>query len=51
VVVAVSEEHKMQGFINLSNEEEAKLAERANEEGKLTVELARDLIVAGLATV
>jgi hypothetical protein len=40
----------MQGFINLGNELEGKLMERAKEEGKLTVELAGELIAAGLAT-
>jgi hypothetical protein len=39
----------MQGLINLSNEDEAKLTQRAQDEGKLTVELAHDLIVAGLS--
>ena len=38
----------MQGLINLTNDQEAALTAEAEKQGKLTVELARDLIVAGL---
>jgi hypothetical protein len=39
----------MQGLLNLSNETEAKLTTEAQRQGKLTVELAEELIEAGLS--
>ena len=39
----------MQGLMFLTNEQECKLTEEARKQGKLTVELARDLIVSGLS--